>query len=111
MNNIYIYTYIYICDVWIKIRDINGTYPKPRRLQREATLSAYSTAYGRNRLYARNAAISSEVNRVLEVRNMEISRRIDVNGDFPIKNGDFPIKNDDFPIKNCDFPIKNGDFP
>jgi hypothetical protein len=60
-------------------------------LQREATLSAYSTAYGRNRLYARNAAISSEVNRVLEVRNMEISRRIDVkNGDFPIKNGDFP---------------------
>jgi hypothetical protein len=60
-------------------------------LQREATLSAYSTAYGRNRLYARNAAISSEVNRVLEVRNMEISRRIDVkNGDLPIKNGDFP---------------------
>lgn len=37
------------------------------RLQREATLSAYSTAYGRNRLYARNAAISSEVNRVLEI--------------------------------------------
>ena len=42
-----------------------------RRLQREATLSAYSTAYGRNRLYARNAATSSEVNRVLEVRNWE----------------------------------------
>jgi len=84
-------TTIYIYDIWIKIRDINGTYPTPRRLQREATLSAYSTAYGRNRLYARNAAISSEVNRVLEVRNMEISRRIDVkNGDLPIKNGDFP---------------------
>eukprot|EP00435_Cladocopium_sp_Y103_P074648 s963_g50.t1 len=37
------------------------------RLQRETTLAAYTAAYARNRLYARNAASSSEVNRVLEI--------------------------------------------
>eukprot|EP00434_Breviolum_minutum_P014678 symbB.v1.2.012943.t1/scaffold872.1/size254027/3 len=36
------------------------------RLQREITLEAYTAAYARNRLYARNAANPSEVLRVLE---------------------------------------------